>query len=164
MTIAIHVKCFSNTNKKNHTIHVAFVFVFILTVSFRICWPIIFLASHIGFVYYLFWPVVIYSGLLLATFKHSFKHGSSCSINTSDELQELLGRHGSKVLHSSKEALLVTKKQYLRKDWCRTEPLVHEVKEEGCAPASVLNNFCYGQCNSFFIPRGSRRKVRLTHF
>lgn len=101
-----------------------------------------------------------YSGLLLAT----FKHGSSCSINTSDELQELLGRHGSKVLHSSKEALLVTKKQYLRKDWCRTEPLVHEVKEEGCAPASVLNNFCYGQCNSFFIPRGSRRKVRLTHF
>lgn len=86
---------------------------------------------------------------------------SSYRKNSSEELQELLVRNGGKILHSSKEALLVTKKQYLRKDWCRTEPLVQEVREEGCAPTSVLNNFCYGQCNSFFIPRGSRRKVRI---
>lgn len=63
-----------------------------------------------------------------------------------------------KVLKSSKNALLVTKKKYLKEDWCKTEPLVQKIREPGCVPTTVINKFCYGQCNSFYIPKGPRRR------
>ncbi|XP_068632764.1 gremlin-2-like [Battus philenor] len=63
-----------------------------------------------------------------------------------------------KILKSSKNALFVTKKEYLKEDWCKTEPLVQKIREPGCLPATVINKFCYGQCNSFYIPKGPRRK------
>lgn len=63
-----------------------------------------------------------------------------------------------KALKSSKNALVVTKKEYLKEDWCKTEPLVQKIREPGCVPATVLNKFCYGQCNSFYIPKGPRRR------
>lgn len=62
------------------------------------------------------------------------------------------------MLKSSKNALVVTKKEYLKEDWCKTEPLVQKVKEPGCLPTTVINKFCYGQCNSFYIPKGPRRR------
>ncbi|XP_054264611.1 gremlin-1-like isoform X2 [Macrosteles quadrilineatus] len=73
------------------------------------------------------------------------------------QLQDILRRRGSSLLRSSKDALLVTRKEYLRRDWCKSEPLVQVVQEEGCSPVTVLNRFCYGQCNSFYIPKGPRR-------
>ncbi|GBP45151.1 Gremlin-2 [Eumeta japonica] len=63
-----------------------------------------------------------------------------------------------KMLKSSRNALLVTRKEYLKEDWCKTERLVQKVREPGCLTATVVNKFCYGQCNSFYIPRGPRRR------
>ncbi|KAM3959545.1 gremlin-2-like [Aphomia sociella] len=63
-----------------------------------------------------------------------------------------------KILKSSKNALVVTKKEYLKEDWCKSEPLVQKIREPGCIPVTVINKFCYGQCNSFYIPKGPRRR------
>uniref|UniRef100_A0A8C5DG74 Gremlin 1a, DAN family BMP antagonist n=1 Tax=Gouania willdenowi TaxID=441366 RepID=A0A8C5DG74_GOUWI len=57
------------------------------------------------------------------------------------------------VLESSQEALHVTERRYLRLDWCKTQPLKQSLHEEGCLSRSIINRFCYGQCNSFYIPR-----------
>uniref|UniRef100_A0A8C6UGU2 Gremlin 1a, DAN family BMP antagonist n=1 Tax=Neogobius melanostomus TaxID=47308 RepID=A0A8C6UGU2_9GOBI len=57
------------------------------------------------------------------------------------------------VLESSQEALYVTERRYLRMDWCKTQPLKQTIREEGCLSRTIVNRFCYGQCNSFFIPR-----------
>lgn len=64
-----------------------------------------------------------------------------------------------KVLKSSKNALYVTRKEYLKKDWCKTESLVQQIREEGCIPRNITNSFCYGQCNSFFIPKSPGSKA-----
>ncbi|XP_004473201.1 gremlin-2 isoform X2 [Dasypus novemcinctus] len=61
------------------------------------------------------------------------------------------------VLASSQEALVVTERKYLKSDWCKTQPLRQTVGEEGCRSRTVLNRFCYGQCNSFYIPRHVRK-------
>ncbi|XP_046388919.1 uncharacterized protein LOC124157897 [Ischnura elegans] len=61
-----------------------------------------------------------------------------------------------KILKSSKDALVVTRREYLRKDWCRTEPLIQRIKIDGCLTRSMVNGFCYGQCNSFYIPRSPK--------
>ncbi|XP_029600619.1 gremlin-2 isoform X2 [Salmo trutta] len=57
------------------------------------------------------------------------------------------------ILASSQEALVVTERKYLKSDWCKTQPLRQTVSEEGCVSRTVINRFCYGQCNSFYIPR-----------
>ncbi|XP_054910441.1 gremlin-1a [Poeciliopsis prolifica] len=57
------------------------------------------------------------------------------------------------ILESSREALLVTERRYLRTDWCKTQMLKQTVQEEGCLSRTITNRFCYGQCNSFYIPR-----------
>uniref|UniRef100_S4RPM8 DAN domain-containing protein n=1 Tax=Petromyzon marinus TaxID=7757 RepID=S4RPM8_PETMA len=62
------------------------------------------------------------------------------------------------VLASSHEALFVTERRYLRRDWCKSQPLRQTVRERGCVPRTVINRFCYGQCNSFYIPRRATRR------
>ncbi|XP_063296345.1 gremlin-1 [Pelobates fuscus] len=62
------------------------------------------------------------------------------------------------VLESSQEALLVTERKYLKRDWCKTQPLKQTIHEEGCNSRTIINRFCYGQCNSFYIPRHIRRE------
>lgn len=61
-----------------------------------------------------------------------------------------------KVLKTSKNALYVTRKEYLKKDWCKTEPLLQKIREDGCISRNIVNRFCYGQCNSFFIPKSPK--------
>ncbi|XP_028677725.1 gremlin-1-like [Erpetoichthys calabaricus] len=61
------------------------------------------------------------------------------------------------VLESSQEALHVTERKYLKRDWCKTQPLKQTIHEEGCHSRTIINRFCYGQCNSFYIPRHVRR-------
>ncbi|KAM9355184.1 gremlin-1-like [Pholidichthys leucotaenia] len=68
--------------------------------------------------------------------------GSAPAISTDDEVPE-----------SSREALHVTERRYLRLDWCKTQPLKQSIEEEGCLRRTIINRFCYGQCNSFYIPR-----------
>ncbi|MEE6524234.1 hypothetical protein FKM82_023586 [Ascaphus truei] len=62
------------------------------------------------------------------------------------------------VLESSQEALHVTERKYLKRDWCKTQPLKQTIHEEGCNSLAIINRFCYGQCNSFYIPRHIRRE------
>ncbi|KAM6961448.1 gremlin-1 [Aplochiton taeniatus] len=62
------------------------------------------------------------------------------------------------VLESSQEALYVTERNYLKRDWCKTQPLKQTIHEEGCISRTIINRFCYGQCNSFYIPRHVRRE------
>lgn len=58
-----------------------------------------------------------------------------------------------RILRSSQEALTVTKKRFLRKDWCQSQPLMQRISHDQCLSTTILNRFCYGQCNSFFIPK-----------
>ncbi|KTG41672.1 hypothetical protein cypCar_00031783 [Cyprinus carpio] len=67
-------------------------------------------------------------------------------------------RGSEEVLESSQEALHVTERRYLKRDWCKTQPLKQTIHEEGCVSRAIINRFCYGQCNSFYIPRHVRRE------
>ncbi|KAM6916164.1 gremlin-2-like [Xenentodon cancila] len=85
--------------------------------------------------------------------------------NLSAERHHRLLQQKPEVLSSSHEALVVTERRYLRRDWCKTQPLRQTISEEGCRSRTVVNRFCYGQCNSFYIPRhmgpgSSRRQKR----
>ncbi|KAE8587465.1 hypothetical protein XENTR_v10021983 [Xenopus tropicalis] len=62
------------------------------------------------------------------------------------------------VLESSQEALHITERKYLKRDWCKTQPLKQTIHEDGCNSRTIINRFCYGQCNSFYIPRHIRRE------
>lgn len=41
----------------------------------------------------------------------------------------------------------------LKTDWCIAHPFNETVRHHGCTTVEVTNNMCYGQCNSFYIPR-----------
>jgi len=86
------------------------------------------------------------------------KSNETSPYSSQDILGELGSFAGEKLLKSSKNALLVTKKDYLKRDWCKTEPLMQRIKEDGCNTRTVVNRFCYGQCNSFYIPKNPRRR------
>lgn len=74
--------------------------------------------------------------------KHGFVARGSGPVTTADE-----------VLESSQEAKYITERRYLKLDWCKTQPLKQTIEEEGCLSRTIINRFCYGQCNSFYIPR-----------
>ncbi|KAK9531325.1 hypothetical protein VZT92_010758 [Zoarces viviparus] len=99
-----------------------------------------------------------------ATYQGAFPHPNKYNPNESDRCQQpaisgLTSRgmgpvtSTDEVLESSQEALHVTERRYLRLDWCKTQPLKQTIQEEGCLSRSIINRFCYGQCNSFYIPR-----------
>uniref|UniRef100_A0A8C9WWX9 Gremlin 2, DAN family BMP antagonist n=1 Tax=Sander lucioperca TaxID=283035 RepID=A0A8C9WWX9_SANLU len=103
---------------------------------------------------------VILAGVLCIT-GETKKHRPQGSIpspyktkgNLSSERHHRLLQQKPEMLSSSREALVVTERRYLRRDWCKTQPLRQTVSEEGCRSRTVVNRFCYGQCNSFYIPR-----------
>lgn len=41
----------------------------------------------------------------------------------------------------------------LKTDWCNVHPFNESVRHHGCTTVKVNNNMCYGQCNSFYIPK-----------
>ncbi|XP_023213322.1 gremlin-2-like [Centruroides sculpturatus] len=75
--------------------------------------------------------------------------------NTDSSLS-LLKPHGNPIV--------IMKAEKFRKDWCRTERVKHKISEQGCKSKIITNNFCYGQCNSFFIPRQIRGRKDLNNF
>ncbi|XP_016372483.1 gremlin-1-like [Sinocyclocheilus rhinocerous] len=93
-------------------------------------------------------------------------HPDKNNPNESDQQQQQQAAPGSRgrsrgseeVLESSQEALHVTERRYLKRDWCKTQPLKQTIHEEGCVSRTIINRFCYGQCNSFYIPRHVRRE------
>ena len=73
-------------------------------------------------------------------------------------LTDLQAYRGDKILKSSKKALFIAKKELLKQDWCKTEPFEQKIREDGCYSKRITNNFCYGQCNSFYIPKTPKRR------
>lgn len=78
-------------------------------------------------------------------------------------LANLQAYKGDKILKSSKSALFIAKKELLKQDWCKTEPFEQKIREDGCYSKKITNNFCYGQCNSFYIPKTPKRRRRNHH-
>ena len=68
------------------------------------------------------------------------------------------------IIYGSRKAFTVTKVEYLKKEWCKTEPLKQVIREEGCLQRTVVNRFCYGQCNSFFIPKSNKKDLEAAAF
>lgn len=48
--------------------------------------------------------------------------------------------------------VFIMKKSELKNGWCKTLPFKQTIKVDGCLPVTVKNNYCYGQCNSLYIP------------
>ncbi|XP_054167815.1 gremlin-1-like [Oppia nitens] len=40
----------------------------------------------------------------------------------------------------------------MRRNFCQTVPYKQKIQEPGCISRTILNAYCYGSCNSFFIP------------
>lgn len=69
-----------------------------------------------------------------------------------------------KVLKSTNDAVVVMNQlANLKKDFCKTEKIVQRIKEDGCIGRNVINRYCYGQCNSFYIPEGPKRRRGRHH-
>lgn len=54
-------------------------------------------------------------------------------------------RHGKNVINFGRIEL--------KTDWCTPIHFKETIKHHGCKSVSVDNNMCYGQCNSFYIPK-----------
>ncbi|XP_056100245.1 gremlin-1 [Rhinichthys klamathensis goyatoka] len=116
--------------------------------------------------------VILFSWVLLSSPTESKRnrgaipHPDKSTPNESDQNQNQnqnphqrgRSRGSEEVLESSQEALHVTERRYLKRDWCKTQPLKQTIHEEGCVSRTIINRFCYGQCNSFYIPRHVRRE------
>lgn len=72
-------------------------------------------------------------------------------------------RH-SPPIRGSRKAFVVTKKSYLKKEWCKTQVFKQVVREPGCISRTIMNRFCYGQCNSFYIPKSDKRDIKEAAF
>jgi len=62
-------------------------------------------------------------------------------------------RHGPNVLKTSQRAKILTEKRYLKKDWCKSRPVKQYIRTKSGCKAVLINQFCYGHCNSFYIPK-----------
>ncbi|XP_071833554.1 gremlin-2-like [Apostichopus japonicus] len=60
-----------------------------------------------------------------------------------------------KILKPSSEELIDSGTSYLRDDWCKAYTLRQRIEEPGCISRIITNRLCYGQCNSFYIPKQS---------
>lgn len=55
-------------------------------------------------------------------------------------------------LEGTNEELFVMNRSQLKRGWCKTKQIKQMIRAEGCVPVEVTNNYCYGQCNSLYIP------------
>ena len=56
------------------------------------------------------------------------------------------------ITSEDEDDVFIMKKTDLKNDWCKTRPFKQTIQVSGCLPVEVLNNFCYGQCNSLYVP------------
>ncbi|CAG2166234.1 unnamed protein product [Oppiella nova] len=47
----------------------------------------------------------------------------------------------------------------MRRNFCQTVPYKQKIQEPGCLSRTVLNAYCYGSCNSFFIPANGNESL-----
>ena len=64
---------------------------------------------------------------------------------------------GQELIKGNLNSVVITKKNYMKKDWCRTSSFRQIVTKQGCHRQTITNRFCYGQCNSFYIPKNIDR-------
>ena len=57
------------------------------------------------------------------------------------------------ILKTSMRAKKVTERKYLKRDWCKSQPVRQHIQTTTNCHGVVINQFCYGQCNSFYIPK-----------
>ena len=61
-----------------------------------------------------------------------------------------------KVLDSLKstntQSLFAINSSLLKRGWCKTRSVEQTVKMPGCLPVKIVNNYCFGQCSSIYIP------------
>lgn len=67
------------------------------------------------------------------------------------------GREERVPLQAEPNIQVVSKKAKFKKESCKTQPLKQVVRMKGCLKTKIINHFCYGQCNSFFIPRTAKQ-------
>lgn len=60
------------------------------------------------------------------------------------------------ILKSKGGAALPLKGHDIEQPWCRMKPLPQTVRRRGCEAKTVINNMCYGQCRSFYVPLGKK--------
>ena len=48
----------------------------------------------------------------------------------------------------------------IRDDFCKIQTFAQKIEVDGCHPKTIINNMCYGQCNSFYIPNHSMPPFR----
>ena len=71
----------------------------------------------------------------------------------SREYRSKRGRKNENILKTSMRAKIVTERRYLKKDWCKSQPVRQKVSTRNNCHGVLINQFCYGQCNSFYIPK-----------
>lgn len=57
------------------------------------------------------------------------------------------------VLKTIARAKFITESRLLKSDWCKSQPVRQTIRTKNGCKGSVINHFCYGQCNSFYIPK-----------
>lgn len=65
------------------------------------------------------------------------------------------------VMDSSKsgKGTLIMRGDEWKLEWCKAKAFNQTVKQPGCFTKDVGNKYCYGQCNSIFIPGQNYLKV-----
>ena len=66
-------------------------------------------------------------------------------------LQEIEKDPGNKLLDAN---------EYLQ-DWCLVKKFNHTVKHRKCFSKTIENNFCYGQCNSMYVPSTEKNPLGI---
>lgn len=85
---------------------------------------------------------------------HSHHHHHHSSVtSTTTSLNQTLQQVRRNIIRGSNSAVTITQRKYLKKEMCTSAPLQQVVRHRGCHRRPIVNRFCYGQCNSFFIPK-----------
>ncbi|XP_040202429.1 DAN domain family member 5 [Rana temporaria] len=53
---------------------------------------------------------------------------------------------------SHPDQVLPLAQEALKRSRCNAMPFVQNIYRENCAPIRIPNKFCFGQCNSFYVP------------
>lgn len=61
--------------------------------------------------------------------------------------------YGHELPISSGSSIMNLGRLNLKTDWCNAHPFKETVRHHGCESVEIDNNMCYGQCNSFYIPK-----------
>eukprot|EP00795_Rhopilema_esculentum_P013338 gene13338-4186_t len=58
------------------------------------------------------------------------------------------------VIESSKagKGTLIMRADEWKREWCKAKAFNQTIRQQGCFSRQIQNRYCYGQCNSIYIP------------